>query len=81
MGLMKNCKETSLLVTQSFDRRLKLSERIGMRIHLAVCENCSRFMRQMQLMREWMGSADETSQPGLKDESRERIARNLREGE
>lgn len=81
MGLMKNCKETSQLVTQSLDRRLTWNERIGMRIHLAFCDNCARFMKQMQLLRKWLSDEDEASQSGLTDESRERIARKLQEGE
>ena len=81
MGLMKNCKETSLLVTQSMDRRLTWTERLGMRIHLAVCENCTRFVKQMHLIREWLSKEDEAVQPGLTEEGRERIARKLQEGE
>ena len=81
MGLMKNCKETSLLVTQSMDRRLTWAERLGMRIHLAVCANCTRFARQMHQIREWLDKEDETAQPGLTEAGRERIARKLREGD
>lgn len=80
MGLIRNCKETSTLVTQSMDRRLTWTERLGMRIHLAVCDNCTRFAKQMRLIREWLSKEDETLQPGLSDESRERIARKLQEG-
>jgi len=81
MGLIKNCKETSLLVTQSLDRRLTWTERVGMRIHLAVCDNCTRFMKQMRMIREWLNTEDEAVQPGLRDESRRRIAQKLREEE
>lgn len=70
-----------MLVTQSMDRRLTWNERLGMRIHLAVCDNCSRFAKQMRLVREWLNSTDEAVQPGLTDEGRERIARKLQEGE
>jgi hypothetical protein len=63
------------------DRRLTWRERLGMRIHLAVCENCTRFRRQMRLVREWLSDDDEAVQPGLTDEGRERIARKLQEGE
>lgn len=79
MGLIKNCKETSLLVTQSLDRRLTWTEHLSMRIHLAICDNCARFVRQMGLMREWLGMEDEAVQPGLTEEGRERIARKLQE--
>lgn len=80
MGMMKNCKETSLLVTQSLDRRLNWRERLGMRIHLAVCKNCSLFARQMHLIREWLVGEAEVPQPGLTEEGRKRIARKLQGG-
>lgn len=70
-----------MLVTQSMDRRLSWGERLGMRIHLTVCENCSRFVKQMRLIRELLGKEDQEMQPGLSDESRERIARKLQDGE
>ena len=81
MGLMKTCKETSTLVTESLDRRLTWRERLGMRIHLAVCDNCARFARQMRLIRTWLRQEDEAAQPGLTEEGRERIARKLQEME
>jgi hypothetical protein len=52
-----------------------------MRVHLAICDNCARFAKQMRLIREWLGKEDEAGQPGLPDEGRERIARKLREEE
>lgn len=81
MGLIKTCKETSLLVTQSLDRKLTWTERLGMRIHLAVCDNCTRFVKQMRLIRAWLSAEDEAVQPGLSDEGRERIAQKLQEEE
>lgn len=81
MGLMKNCKETSTLVTQSLDRGLSWTERLGMRVHLAVCDNCTRFAKQMRLIREWLSEENEAAQPGLTEEGRERITRKLQERE
>ena len=80
MGMLnKTCKETSVLVTQSLDRKLNWTERLGMRVHLAVCDNCARFVRQMQLLRTWIGSEEDSGQPGLSEEGRERIANRLEE--
>lgn len=81
MGLMKNCKETSVLVTQSLDRGLTFRERLAMRMHLLICRNCARFMKQMHLMRSWLRIDNEAERSGLKDEARERIAGRLREEE
>ncbi len=49
--MMLTCKEVSRLVSQGLDRRLSLRERIGLRIHLAMCHGCESFARQMQFLR------------------------------
>jgi hypothetical protein len=77
MGLIINCKENSLLVTKSWDRPLSLKDRLALRIHLFVCDNCRRFVRQMQLIREWLGK-DEGS-GGLSEHARTRIASQLQD--
>ncbi len=81
MGLMKNCKETSVLVTQSLDRGLTFQERFAMRLHLLICRNCARFMKQMHLIRTLLRIENEAEQTGLTDKARERIASKLREEE
>lgn len=81
MGLIKNCKETSVLVTQSLDRGLTSQERFAMKVHLMICRNCARFMKQMHLVRSWLRIENGAEQHGLTDEARERIASKLREEE
>ncbi len=82
MGLVKSCKETSLLVTQSLDRKLKLRERFDLWLHLAICGNCTCFNRQMHLIRDWLRiENDGEAQAGLDEQARRRIARKLQEGE
>lgn len=44
---MLNCKQTSELVSQSLDRRLNWRDRIGVKFHLFICKNCTRFHQQM----------------------------------
>ncbi len=79
---MKNCKETSTLVTQSLDRKLTFRESAGMYLHLMICRNCTRFMKQMQQLRVWLQHEDEgTTQAGLGEEARKRITRKLQEEE
>jgi len=75
MRLVINCKENSLLVTQSWDRPLSLKERAAMRIHLFVCLNCARFVRQMKLIREWLRNGE--AQGALSEEAQARISRKL----
>lgn len=82
MGLVKSCKETSLLVTQSLDRKLNLRERFDVWLHLAICGNCVCFNQHMQQIRECLRNEDAVTMQGtLKDSARERIARKLQEKE
>jgi hypothetical protein len=48
---MLSCKDASMLMSQALDRRLSLQERISLRLHLAICEGCRRFERQMVFLR------------------------------
>jgi hypothetical protein len=48
-----------------------------MRIHLIVCVNCARFVRQMKLIREWLRS--EKAEGVLSEQARARIATKLQE--
>jgi hypothetical protein len=77
MGLLINCKQNSRLVTQSWDQHLAFKDRVAMRIHLFVCVNCARFVRQMKLIREWL--RDEGTEAVLSETARERITAKLRE--
>ncbi len=49
---MLSCKEVSRLLSRGEDRRLALSERVKLRLHLLVCAACARFARQLAFMRE-----------------------------
>lgn len=51
---MLSCKDVSKLRSQSIDRRLNLGERLGVRLHLLVCEACRRFDRQMVILQQAM---------------------------
>jgi hypothetical protein len=45
------CSEVSRLVSQGLDRRLGAGERLRLRLHLAICEGCANFKRQMDFLR------------------------------
>lgn len=45
------CQETSELLSQRQDRPLRLIERVGLYLHLAVCTGCRQFGRQLAFMR------------------------------
>jgi len=78
---MLNCKQTSLLVSQSLDRRLSWRERMAVRIHLWICVYCRRFTQQLALIRRmmqaWQHQATEQSELALSQAARERIAQQL----
>jgi len=55
-----SCKDASRLASQSQDRRLALSEKIGLRLHLWICHNCRTFLRQLQMIRHACRGAEES---------------------
>ena len=48
---MLTCKQASALLSQSQDRPLGVFERLGLRLHLLLCDGCTNFRRQLALMR------------------------------
>jgi hypothetical protein len=58
-----NCKEVSVLLSQSEDRRIGLLERLRLRAHLKVCLGCMNFQRQLVFLRKAI-----RQHPALKDE-------------
>lgn len=53
--LRRTCKEASALLIAREDRALPLIERLALHLHLALCEACPRFERQLLTMRNAMG--------------------------
>jgi hypothetical protein len=51
----RTCKQASALLIAREDRALPLVERLALRLHLAICEACPRFERQLLTMRNAMG--------------------------
>ena len=79
---MFKCKEVTRLVSESLDRKLPLYQRIGIRIHLLMCEFCSRFKKQLLFLHETIrlhverGKDTELSAK-LQPEARERISKSI----
>jgi len=67
MKWMINCKEATHLVLQGEDEALSFPNRLRLRMHLAICAACPRFVRQVALMRQaigrWRGYRDESEGP------------------
>jgi hypothetical protein len=51
MRLKLTCQETARLVLEGEDRMLPLGERVLVRMHLGYCKGCTRFSKQVHLMR------------------------------
>ena len=48
---MLTCKQVSALLSQAQDRPLGPGERLRLQLHLLVCDGCTNFRRQLDLMR------------------------------
>ena len=51
MAIRLSCKEASRLISQGMDRRLSFLERIAVRLHVGICDACTRFARQVEFLR------------------------------
>ena len=49
--MILSCKEASRLASQGLDRRLGFGERVALRLHLAICDGCAQFTRQIAFLR------------------------------
>lgn len=45
------CKEASRLISDGMDRRLSVPERIKLRLHVRICDACTRFTSQVAFLR------------------------------
>ena len=48
---MINCQEAARLISRGMDERLPWWQRISLRLHLALCDACTNFSRNMRLLR------------------------------
>ena len=76
MKWMPTCRDATKLASRAMDERLPLSNRMALRLHLAICKNCARFNRQLQEMRRLFreGTVASDGAAGLAPEARRRIA-------
>ena len=49
--MMLSCKEATRLVSQGLDRKLGFAERVRVRLHLAICDGCTNFSKQLAFLR------------------------------
>ena len=79
MRWMPTCRVATELASREMDQRLSLLDRLGLKMHLAICRNCRRFAVQLEEMRRLFrletGADDDAM--GLTDEARRRIEAEL----
>ncbi len=51
LGHIISCKDASRLVSQAQDARMSFWQRVTLRLHLSVCDACTRFERQIRFLR------------------------------
>jgi predicted anti-sigma-YlaC factor YlaD len=62
--MMLSCKQVTRLVSQGLDRDLGFAERVKLRVHLAICNGCTNFSRQVAFLRQVTAKlADQSSKP------------------
>ena len=49
--LRRTCKEVAALLVAGEDRELRMADRLALRMHLAACNACPVFARQLLTMR------------------------------
>jgi len=76
--LSQTCTEAVRLLSESQDTKLSMTARVGLRMHLAICRQCRRYNRQLQLMRSVFGAYPENIPAArLPDEFRQQLVRKL----
>jgi hypothetical protein len=53
-ALMRTCREVVAILVAREDRALNLADRLALRIHMALCDTCPKFERQVLVLRNSM---------------------------
>jgi hypothetical protein len=84
-ALSPDCRAATRLQSDALDRDLSSLQRLGLRIHLALCVWCRRYGKQLRFLRKVAHHCDEhpakTASPGLSPAARERIKQALKSAE
>jgi len=54
MAIKPTCKEVHRLVSERMDRDLSVVEKLRLRVHLMICDACTNFNGQMNIIRRAM---------------------------
>jgi len=80
--LLPTCRDAGRLQSEALDHDLQFSKRLGLRLHLIVCQWCRRYGRQIRFLREAVHEhptkLGETAPASLSPEARERLKQAIR---
>jgi hypothetical protein len=60
---MLTCQQMTALITDFLERRLSLADRMRFRMHIGMCKNCRRYLRQMKLSIATLGALEREAVP------------------
>lgn len=66
---MMSCKDVTALASQYVDGELPIARRLGLRMHVAMCRHCRRFLRQLRTTLELLGTLGEPTEPEVIDDA------------
>jgi len=75
-----SCKKITGMISESMDRKMPLSTRMGIRFHLMMCSLCRRYQQQLFFIRSVLRRDKDTDEiPGqtLSGDARKRIEKKL----
>jgi hypothetical protein len=84
LSTLQPCRNMVPLMSESLERGFTIRERLGLRLHLRICDWCARYLEQIKFLR-WIlraqrSQASNDLAPSLAHEARERIAKALKSG-
>ena len=62
------CREASRLISRGLDRELTLGQRARLRLHLTVCDACTRVKAQLEFLRRAVSAYSRGDTPDREDE-------------
>ena len=72
-----SCKDASQLISKSLDQRLSFFERLKLRLHLLICDVCTRFNQQLYMLqsaiKKLLNQTENESSIQLPDHAKARI--------
>ena len=75
---MLDCKHATQLASQAMEKQLTFRQRMALRFHLLMCDACTQFTRQLQVLRKAVGQLgrhiENDERLVLSKHARERIA-------